>query len=280
MARRKINSVEDIVELTAQVPWRAAVVAATLSAALLFAIAHVALPAAQVADSSFSETAVPVLRGLTMTGMVLLPLLCLAVAALSGWLHYKDQRNYADMFSERGRFLLQHLSWREFENLVAEFFRRKGFSVEQRSGRLPEGGVDLVASIGEDRYLVQCKHWRVQRVGVAVVRDLCRIAETEDAAGIFVVTSGSFTDEARRFVEQNRIAIELITGERLRQIICDSPFVNNRGDELKVTMSGGVSTIIPSEDTMDALLKRADDALYRAKSAGRNRIELETVRAV
>jgi restriction system protein len=219
MARRRINSVEDIVELTAQVPWWAAVVAALISAVALFGVAHVALPALPVADSALSETAVPVLRGLTMTGMVLLPLLFLAVGALSGWLHYKDQRNYADMFSERGRFLLQHLSWREFENLVAEFFRRKGFCVEQRSGRMPEGGVDLVASIGEDRYLVQCKHWRIQRVGVAVVRDLCRIAETEAAAGIFVVTSGSFTDEARRFVEQNRIAIELITGERLRQMI-------------------------------------------------------------
>jgi len=219
MARRRINSVEDIVELTAQVPWWAAVLAALISAVALFGVAHVALPAVPVADSALSETAVPVLRGLTMTGMVLLPLLFLSVGALSGWLHYKDQRNYADMFSERGRFLLQHLSWREFENLVAEFFRRKGFCVEQRSGRMPEGGVDLVASIGEDRYLVQCKHWRVQRVGVAVVRDLCRIAETEGAAGIFVVTSGSFTDEARRFVEQNRIAIELITGERLRQMI-------------------------------------------------------------
>jgi len=219
MARRRISSAEDIVEITAQVPWRAALAAALLSAVALFGVAHVMLPAAQVADSALPETAVPVLRGLTMTGMVLLPLLCLAIGAMSGWLHYKDQRNYADMSSERGRFLLQHLSWREFENLVAEFFRRKGFSVERRSGRLPEGGVDLVASIGEDRYLVQCKHWRVQRVGVAVVRDLCRIAENEGAAGIFVVTSGSFTDEARRFVEQNRIAIELITGERLRQMI-------------------------------------------------------------
>ncbi|MEY4599889.1 MAG: hypothetical protein RLZZ445_2686 [Pseudomonadota bacterium] len=28
----------------------------------------------------------------------------------------------------------------------------------------------------------------------------------------FVVTSGSLTDEARRFVEQNHIAIALITG--------------------------------------------------------------------
>lgn len=66
-------------------------------------------------------------------------------------------------------------------------------------------------------------------------------------------------------------------GERIRQIIAETTFPIARGDELKVSMSGGVSTIIPSEDTMDALLKRADDALYRAKSAGRNKVELESI---
>ncbi|MDP3715979.1 MAG: restriction endonuclease, partial [Burkholderiales bacterium] len=41
----------------------------------------------------------------------------------------------------------------------------------------------------------------------------------EGAAGVFVVTSGSFTEEARRFVAENRIDIELITGGQLRQMI-------------------------------------------------------------
>lgn len=218
MSRRRTNPLEDLVDIAQHLPWWAGVVAALLSWMAMYGVSSHALPATVQTDSSLI-VAVPVLRGLATAGQYVLPAMFLAAALLSAWLHYKHQKNYSDMGSERGRFLLQHLSWREFENLVGEFFRRKGFAVEQRGGRLPEGGVDLVASIGDDRYLVQCKHWRVQRVGVAVVRDLCRIAETEGAAGIFVVTSGTFTDEARRFVEQNRIAIELITGERLREMI-------------------------------------------------------------
>lgn len=66
-------------------------------------------------------------------------------------------------------------------------------------------------------------------------------------------------------------------GERIRQVMADTTFSVSRGDELKVTMSGGVSTILAPDDTMDGLLKRADDALYRAKSAGRNKVELESV---
>jgi two-component system cell cycle response regulator len=64
-------------------------------------------------------------------------------------------------------------------------------------------------------------------------------------------------------------------GERLRALVADQPFTIARGEQLSVTMSGGVSTTFPPDDHMDSLLKRADEALYRAKSAGRNAIELE-----
>lgn len=215
MAGRRKNQVEDIVGLATRLPWWAGVIAALVSWGVLHVLLRMPPPFSFPSD----VVILPVLRGLTLGLQFLLPAVFLAGAALSAWLRYKQHRNYADVAGERGHVALELLSWREFEHLVGEFFRRKGFSVEQRGGHESDGGVDLVASIGEDRYLVQCKHWRVQRVGVKVVREICGVATAESAAGVFVVTSGTFTDEARRFVEENRIDIELIAGDQLRRMI-------------------------------------------------------------
>jgi len=42
-----------------------------------------------------------------------------------------------------------------------------------------------------------------------------------------------------------------------------------------VTASVGVTLAGESAEPVDAVLKRADTALYRAKNAGRNRVETE-----
>lgn len=209
MARKGSNLPGNIIDAIARMPWWAGLALAFIA---WFGFRRLALIEAETAIDG-------VLRGLAAAFQYALPALLCAAAAISAWVHYRRYRNYASVAGERGQDALEMLSWREFEQLVGEFFRRKGFSVEHRGGHLPDGGVDLVARIGDDRYLVQCKHWRVQRVGVAVVREICSVAAAEGAAGVFVVTSGSFTDEARKFVTDNRIDIELITGERLHRMI-------------------------------------------------------------
>lgn len=62
--------------------------------------------------------------------------------------------------------------------------------------------------------------------------------------------------------------------ERVRQRIAATPFSTLDGDVL-VTASFGVSAYLGAGNPdRDALLRAADAALYRAKAAGRNRVEL------
>lgn len=118
------------------------------------------------------------------------------------------------------RNALENMSWREFEGLTAEVFRRKGFHVAERGGNGPDGGVDLELKAGTDKYLVQCKQWKITKVGVTVVRELYGVMAAEGAVGGFVVASGDFTEEAKRFVEGR--SIELVSTDSLLRLVKDT----------------------------------------------------------
>ena len=62
--------------------------------------------------------------------------------------------------------------------------------------------------------------------------------------------------------------------ERLRAEVAEAPFdVSTEKGSLSVTASIGVTISGGPDDEVGAMLKRADDGLYRAKRAGRNRVE-------
>jgi restriction system protein len=109
------------------------------------------------------------------------------------------------------------LSWQEFESLVGEGFRRRGFKVVERGGAGPDGGVDLALSRGSERFLVQCKQWRARQVSVSVVRELYGVMAAERVAGGYVVTSGTFTMDAKEFSSGRNI--ELIDGRGLDALL-------------------------------------------------------------
>ena len=66
--------------------------------------------------------------------------------------------------------------------------------------------------------------------------------------------------------------------ERLRNCIGSEPLTTSEGT-FSVTMSFGIASITDGSHTADALTRAADKALYKAKSLGRNRVEVwESVR--
>lgn len=65
----------------------------------------------------------------------------------------------------------------------------------------------------------------------------------------------------------------LAAGERLRNAVAQVPFV--AGDlVLPLTVSIGLAVLSDKDAHFDSVLRRADDALYAAKAAGRNRVEI------
>jgi two-component system, cell cycle response regulator len=69
------------------------------------------------------------------------------------------------------------------------------------------------------------------------------------------------------------MAVAAMVAERLRRRIAADPFVIQDGTRhIPVTISIGLAGLRGADDTAAALLKRADQALYRAKRDGRNRV--------
>lgn len=68
-----------------------------------------------------------------------------------------------------------------------------------------------------------------------------------------------------------------MVAERLRQAVLEHSFPAPMED-LTVTVSAGVATYpSPQVDSVDSLFRQADEALYRAKQSGRNRVEMMDV---
>ncbi len=61
--------------------------------------------------------------------------------------------------------------------------------------------------------------------------------------------------------------------ERLRRAVCSKPFVvPNQNKGLEITISIGLAALDGTNDTQEQLFKRADQALYDAKTQGRNKV--------
>jgi len=109
--------------------------------------------------------------------------------------------------AQKGLDTVKSLNWRDFETLVGEVFRRKGYFVLENAGTGPDGEVDLRLRKDGKKVYVQCKHWKAKQVGVKIVRELYGVMTGKSADEGIVVTYGTFPKEARDFAKGKPISL-------------------------------------------------------------------------
>ncbi len=145
---------------------------------------------------------------------------------------------------------LGEIDWFQFEKFCAALLRTEGFDVERKGGAQPDGGVDLIATKGEERLLVQCKHWRTWMVQEKVIREMLGSMTHFGVTRGAIYTLKGWTSPAGDFARQHQIALvdeaELVrralarlSADQLDQLLksrehhcpkCESPMIWREGD--------------------------------------------------
>lgn len=223
MAKKKQSLFDDLIAIATMLPWKVALMLAVASYVGFHSMAS--LPPALFNPNNLGPSlSNSMLRqAMIVFGMFLqylVPLAFVIGALLCVLKRRKQAALHGQVADKPDRDALESMSWSDFEGLTAEVFRRKGYTVIERGGNGPDGGVDLALRMGQDKYLVQCKQWKTMKVGVATVRELYGVMAAEGAVGGFVVASGAFTDDARRFAEGK--SIRLIPTETMLRMISET----------------------------------------------------------
>jgi restriction system protein len=222
MARRnKTSPFEDLIIIASRLPWWVSLLIAL--AAWLFFHSVATSPPPTITDPKQFASAITgqMWRTFGLFLQYIVPVAFVFGAIGSVFARAKRRILIDDVASAtRPGKTVEGISWQQFEQLVGEAFRRQGFSVSETGGNGPDGGIDLILRKGSEKHLVQCKQWKATKVGVAVVREFFGLIAAEGAAGGFVVTSGSFTSDAKAFASGRNI--RLVEGAELKRWIAAS----------------------------------------------------------
>lgn len=204
MARRKKGG---LLEELSTIPWWINVI---LAAVVYFSLEYI-LPSINF-KNQIHQAFASAISG--FSGIFAILILVAALMSFFNQLKRKKLLNDTDKLES-----IRQLSWQEFELLIGEYFRRKGYAVRENGGGGADGGIDLTLIKNNQKTIVQCKRWKNVQVGVSPVRELYGVMVAEKASACIFVSSGNYTHEAQSFASNK--PIELINGETLYKLICE-----------------------------------------------------------
>jgi restriction system protein len=150
-------------------------------------------------------------------GALRAPLISLCLLCLATLSALRTSVNSRMLQQQAGLDSLCRLSWKQFEDLVGEAYRRQGYAVKEMIGGGTDDGVDLILTRNGETTLVQCKRWRGLPVPVGIARQLYGVLTDRKASAAKLVATSQFTPEAIGFAKGR--PIELIDAEALLELL-------------------------------------------------------------
>lgn len=193
-------------DLLFQAPWWVSVVTAVIT---YFVMGHI-LPSIetdnQLINMMFKALAVPA------------PFFALFILLIAPFSFFNSRRKAKQLDTQKSIETIRKLHWRNFEELVAEAYRRRGYRAAE-GGFGADGGIDLELRTSDEWVLIQCKQWKAQKVGVSVVREMYGVLAASDADKVIIISSGRYTQQAIDFASGKPIT--LLDGNELLSLIHD-----------------------------------------------------------
>jgi diguanylate cyclase (GGDEF)-like protein len=144
-------------------------------------------------------------------------------------------------------------------------------NIQRRYDQLEQAGLEVCAVIGDLDHFKQINDTHGHDAGDRVLKAAAN-AFREDFREEDVVSRWG-GEEFVMLIPATSIEMGRTLAERARRTL-ESLEIETRDARLSVTSSFGVAFGSAANETLDELLARADQALYRAKQSGRNRVEL------
>jgi restriction system protein len=196
----------NIIDFLVQIPWWVSV---TLSASFYLLLKFL-VPFFETQSTLVNEVHVSL-------GPVFAPVVALAFLAPISFSLLKSNRRKKLVALKEEIQAIQELSWQQFKELVANAYRGKGYTIMESSTFTTDPSVDLVLRKGANIYLVQCRYWQNRKLGRREARNLFSLMHDKQASGVFLLTTGIFTNEARHYALGR--PINLIDGIALVELL-------------------------------------------------------------
>ncbi|MFD2367092.1 GGDEF domain-containing protein [Pseudoduganella sp. GCM10020061] len=184
----------------------------------------------------------------------------------------EDQRPRRALEAKQ-RELLEQLEHQALTDMLTGLPNRRAFQNEARQAmaRARRDGAPVTVGVADVDHFKSINDRYGHAAGDQVLQELAEVIRKAARASDVVARTGG--EEFSLLFPSATVAQAMRVAERIRAAVQAHEVETPGGNVLRVTLSAGLAQLPMDDSEFDATVAKADEALYRAKHGGRNRVE-------